>query len=112
MGIYSDRFEVISPGSLQNSMSVKKMIAGQRYTRNSIIMEIMRDYRYVDFRGMGIRTKVIPKMREFNGTAPVFEATEDYRKVILDIIGNKFLGHFQVIFGLVVQIVFLKKAYL
>ena len=83
VGIYSDRFEVISPGSLQNSMTIEKMIAGQRYTRNTIIMEIMRDYAYVDFRGMGIRTKVIPKMREFNGTKPVFEATEDYVKVIL-----------------------------
>jgi len=83
IGIYSDRFEVISPGSLQNSMTIEKMIAGQRYTRNTIIMEIMRDYGYVDFRGMGIRTKVIPKMREFNGTEPIFEATEDYIKVTL-----------------------------
>ena len=83
IGIYSDRFEVISPGSLQNSMTIEKMIAGQRYARNTIIMEIMRDYGYVDFRGMGIRTKVIPQMHEFNGTRPVFEATEDYVKVIL-----------------------------
>ena len=83
IGIYSDRLEIISPGSLQNSMTVEKMIAGQRYTRNAIIMEIMRDYGYVDFRGMGIRTKVIPKMREFNGTEPIFEATEDYIKVTL-----------------------------
>lgn len=83
IGIYSDRFEVISPGSFQNSMTIEKMIAGQRYTRNTIIMEIMRDYGYVDFRGMGIRTKVIPKMRAFNGTEPIFEATEDYIKVTL-----------------------------
>jgi ATP-dependent DNA helicase RecG len=83
IGIYSDRFEIISPGSLQNSMTIEKMIAGQRYTRNNIIMEIMRDYRYVDFRGMGIRTKVIPKIRQFTGKNPVFEATEDYVKVVL-----------------------------
>lgn len=85
VGIYSDRIEIISPGSLQNSMTVEKMIAGQRYTRNTIIMEIMRDYRYVDFRGMGIRSKVIPKMRECNGKDPIIEATEDYVKVILPI---------------------------
>ena len=83
VGIYSDRIEFISPGSLQNSMTVEKMIAGQRYTRNTIIMEIMRDYHYVDFRGMGIRSKVIPKMREYNGKDPIIEATEDYVKVIL-----------------------------
>jgi len=83
MSIYSDRFEVISPGCLQNSMTVEKMKAGQRYTRNTIIMEVMRDYGYVDFRGMGIRTKVIPKMREYNNTEPIIEATEDYIKFIL-----------------------------
>ena len=30
----------------------------------------MRDYRYVDFRGMGIRDKIIPGMRVHNGTEP------------------------------------------
>lgn len=83
VGIYSDRLEIISPGSLQNSMTIDKMLAGQRYTRNTIIMEIMRDYGYVDFRGMGLRTKVIPLMRSQNGCDPIFEATEDYLKVIL-----------------------------
>jgi len=83
IGIYADRFEVISPGALQNSMTVQKMIAGQRSPRNTIIMEVLRDYGYVDFRGMGIRTKVIPLMKNFNHAEPVFEATEDYLKTIL-----------------------------
>ncbi len=75
---YSDRFEVISPGSLPNSMTVEKMIAGRRTPRNNIIMEVLRDYQYVDARGMGIRNKVIPLMKQFNGTEPYFEATDDY----------------------------------
>lgn len=83
VGIYSDRLEIISPGSLQNSMTVEKMLAGQRYTRNTIIMEIMRDYGYVDFRGMGLRTKVVPLMRSHNGCDPILEAAEDYLKVTL-----------------------------
>jgi len=83
IGIYSDRIEVISPGRLQNSMTIEKMIAGQRYTRNTTIMEVLRDYGYVDFRGMGIRTKVIPLMKRINKTEPVFEATEDYLKTVL-----------------------------
>ncbi|MGV6853186.1 MAG: RNA-binding domain-containing protein [bacterium] len=83
VGIYSDRIEIISPGSLQNSMTIDKMLAGQRYTRNTVIMEVMRDYGYVDFRGMGLRTKVIPLMRSHNGCDPIFEATEDYLKVTL-----------------------------
>lgn len=83
VGIYFDRLEIISPGSLQNSMTIDKMLSGQRYTRNTIIMEVMRDYGYVDFRGMGLRTKVIPLMRSQNDCDPIFEATEDYLKVTL-----------------------------
>lgn len=80
---YSNRLEVISPGKLQNSMTVSKMVAGQRSPRNTLIMEIMRDYGYVDSRGMGVRTKVIPLMRQLNQTDPIFEATDDYLKTIL-----------------------------
>ena len=46
-------------------------------------MEVLRDYGYVDFRGMGIRTKVIPLMRKFNHAEPIFEATDDYLKTVL-----------------------------
>lgn len=80
---YNDRLEITSPGALPNSMTVNKMIGGRRTPRNTIIMEVLRDYQYVDARGMGIRTKVIPIMREFNDTEPTFEATEDYLKTTL-----------------------------
>lgn len=80
---YSDRMEVISPGRLQNSMTIKKMIAGQRSPRNPLIVEILRDYSYVDSRGMGVRTKVIPLMKKINQVDPVFELTEDFLKIIL-----------------------------
>ncbi len=80
---YSDRLEIISPGKLRNTMTVEKMIAGQRSPRNPLIVEILRDFSYVDARDMGIRTKVIPLMKSHNGVEPVFEATDDYLKVIL-----------------------------
>lgn len=80
---YSDRLEVISPGKLQNSMTIGKMVAGQRSPRNTLIMEILRDYGYVDSRGMGVRTKVIPLMRTLNHIDPIFEATDDYLKTVL-----------------------------
>lgn len=83
IGLYSNRIEVISPGALQNSMTIEKMIAGQRSPRNILIMEVLRDYGYVDYRGMGIRTKVIPLMKRMNHADPIFEATEDYVKTIL-----------------------------
>ena len=83
LSIYSDRLEVISPGKLQNSMTIEKMIAGQRSPRNPLIMDILRDYAYVDARGMGVRTKIIPLMKKFNESEPVFELTEDYLKTTL-----------------------------
>lgn len=83
VGIYSNKFEVISPGTLQNSMTVEKMMAGQRSPRNIIIMEVLRDYGYVDHRGMGVRIKVVPLMKTMNHAEPIFEVTEDYVKTIL-----------------------------
>ena len=35
----SIRLEVLSPGALQNSMTVEKMVAGQRSARNPLIVE-------------------------------------------------------------------------
>ena len=80
---YSNRIEVISPGSFHNSMTIDKMKAGQRSPRNQIIVDVLRDYGYVDARGMGIRVKVIPLMVKENHREPVFEVTEDYLKVTL-----------------------------
>ena len=78
---YSDRLEVKSPGALQNSMTVEKMLAGQRSPRNPLIVDVLRDYGYVDARGMGVRTKIVPLLVTHNGVAPQFEATEDYLMV-------------------------------
>lgn len=80
---YSDRLEIISPGKLNNSMTITKMLAGQRSPRNNLIMEVLRDYGYVDARGMGVRTKIIPLMQALNQVKPIFEATDDYLKTLL-----------------------------
>lgn len=80
---YKDRLEILSPGALPNAMTVEKMVVGQRSARNLIIVEVLRDYGYVDARGMGIRTKVLPLMKQHNQTEPVIEATEDFLKTDL-----------------------------
>jgi ATP-dependent DNA helicase RecG len=80
---YADRIEIISPGALPNSMTVEKMIAGQRSPRNPLIVEMLRDYGYVESRGMGVRTKIIPLMRLENNIDPIFDATEDYVRTVL-----------------------------
>ncbi len=79
---FSDRLEITSPGALQNSMTVEKMIAGQRSPRNPLIVEVLRDYGYVEARGMGVRNKIIPLVKE-RGNEPEFIATEDYLKVVI-----------------------------
>ncbi len=83
VSVFSDRLEVVSPGKLPNSMTVDKMIAGQRTPRNPMIMDVLRDHGYVEACGMGIRRKVIPLMRATNGTDPDFEASEDFLKTTL-----------------------------
>ncbi|NBC49861.1 MAG: transcriptional regulator [Gammaproteobacteria bacterium] len=83
VGSYADRLEVVSPGALPNSMSVEKMMAGQRSPRNPLIMEVLRDYGYVDYRGMGVRTKIVPLTRAHTGIDPNFVATEDHLKTTL-----------------------------
>jgi ATP-dependent DNA helicase RecG len=80
---YNDRLEITSPGALPNSMTIEKMLAGQRSARNSILVEVLRDYGYVDARGMGIRTKVVPLIKKSSGYEPKFEATEDYLKTVV-----------------------------
>lgn len=79
---YKNRMEITSPGSLPNAITVEKMLAGQRSARNNLIVEVMRDYGYVDARGMGIRTKVLPALKKA-GTAPRFHTTEDYVRSVI-----------------------------
>ena len=67
--------------AMQNSMTVEKMVAGQRSPRNTLVVEVLRDYGYVDARGMGVRTKIIPLLTRQNGVPPEFVATEDYLAV-------------------------------
>ena len=70
LSLYSDRLEVISPGRLPNTVTVEKMKQGYRAARNELIKEILRDYGYVESRGMGVRNKIIAGMLAHNGTAP------------------------------------------
>lgn len=80
---YADRLEITSPGALQNSMTVEKMLAGQRSARNPVVMEVMRDYGYVEQRGMGVRRKIVPLTRDFAGSDAAFEASDDFVRVSL-----------------------------
>ena len=80
---YANRLVVTSPGALPNTMTVSKMLAGQRCARNPLIVEVLRDYSYVDARRMGVRKKIIPLLRQSSGTALEFDATEDYLRLTI-----------------------------
>ena len=58
--VFADRLEVQSPGSLPNGVTIEKAKEGLRVPRNPNIVNILRDYDFMEHRGMGIRRKVIP----------------------------------------------------
>ena len=80
---YANRLEILSPGALQNSMTVEKMMTGMHSSRNILIFDVLRSYGYVDAKGMGVRRKIVPLLREHNGTEPEFDATDDYLNLAL-----------------------------
>ena len=70
LSIYTDRIEIISPGRLPNTVTVDKMRAGYRASRNELIKEVLRDYGYVEATGLGVPRRIIDGMRAHNGTEP------------------------------------------
>ena len=70
LSIYADRLEIISPGRLPNTVTVHKMRAGCRASRNELIKEVLRDYGYVEATGLGVPRKIVAGMRQHNGTEP------------------------------------------
>jgi ATP-dependent DNA helicase RecG len=70
LAIYADRMEIISPGRLPNGITPMRMLTGCRATRNQLIKDVMRDYRYLEHSGMGVPRKIVKSMRENNGTEP------------------------------------------
>ena len=76
LAIYADRLEIQSPGRLPDTVTVEGMKAGIRYARNQTLVNVMRDYGYVEARGMGVRNRIVPGMRAHNGTEPGLIAEE------------------------------------
>ena len=83
LSIYEDRIEVISPGRLPNGVTPASMRIGIRASRNQLIKDTMRDYRYLEHMGMGVPRKIISSMRAHNGTEPDLVEDNERFKVIL-----------------------------
>ena len=73
VNMFNNRIEVESPGSLPNTVTIDGLRQGIRYTRNQLLVNVMRDYNYIEHRGQGISRKVIPCMERYNETEPGFE---------------------------------------
>jgi ATP-dependent DNA helicase RecG len=81
--IFRDRVEITSPGTLPNSVTIERMKAGCRVSRNQIITQTLKDYRLIEHMGMGVRNKIINGMLRFNQKEPEFVVDEYQVKVIL-----------------------------
>lgn len=81
LAVYSDRLEIISPGRLPNGITPDRMRAGCRASRNQLLKDVMRDYRYMEHMGMGVPRKIILGMRAHNGSEPML--VEDGENFIL-----------------------------
>jgi ATP-dependent DNA helicase RecG len=76
--VYGDRLEVISPGRLPNTVTVDKMRAGYRASRNELVKDVLRDYRYVEATGLGVPRKIVQGMLAHNGTEPDLIEEDDH----------------------------------
>ncbi len=77
LSIYADRLEIISPGRLPNTVTVEKMRAGYRASRNELIKEVLRDYRYIEATGLGVPRRILAGMRTHNDTEPDLVEEDD-----------------------------------
>ncbi len=72
LSVYANRLEITSPGRLPNGITPARMKTGCRASRNQLLKDVMRDYRYLEHMGMGVPRKIVKTMRRDNGTEPEF----------------------------------------
>lgn len=84
--VFADGVEVLSPGRPANGVTIESMKLGERASHNELIMDVLRDYNYVDRLGMGISRKIIRIMREFNGTEPLIQLDNETLQVRLAVV--------------------------
>lgn len=81
--IYSDRFELRTPGPLPNTVDLEKIKAGCSYCRNPVLARFMQNYGYIERFGLGIPVKIIQRMLEYGSPEPAFEEIAGEFRVIL-----------------------------
>jgi ATP-dependent DNA helicase RecG len=87
--IFKERIEIESQGALPNTLTVEKIIAGQKYPRNPILVQFAQYIGLMEHKGLGIRKIVMAEMRKLNLPEPQIKETEDTLTVVLYYEGNK-----------------------
>jgi len=73
--IFDDRLEIISPGKLLSSISIRDLdeLKGVHQSRNTYIARVLREFGYVRELGEGIK-RIFELMRSYNFTRPKIES--------------------------------------
>lgn len=82
INLFKDRIEIFSPGSLPNTLNLRRALAGISYYRNPIISQMLKDYKMADRVGRGLQA-VMNHYKKTGLTEPRFEAEHEYLRVTL-----------------------------
>jgi ATP-dependent DNA helicase RecG len=80
--VFSDRLEIISPGSLPNTVTIERMKAGYRYSRNQFLVDICRDYGIVEQMGLGVKNKIFASFQKAGRREPEYQPEEYSIKLV------------------------------
>jgi ATP-dependent DNA helicase RecG len=63
--LFSDRLDIRSPGSPPNTVTIERMKAGISVCRNPLLVQVMRELKYIQRAGLGI-PMIFSEMRKLN----------------------------------------------
>ena len=79
--MFVDRLEFITPGRLQNTVTIEKLKAGVSYARNPVLVKFMENLRYIDRLGRGL-PMVWREMQKIGGSVEFKELREEFKVVL------------------------------
>ncbi len=83
--IFENRIEFESGGRLPNTLTIEKIIAGQKYPRNPLLIQIAQNMGLMEHKGLGIRRIVLQELKNKGLPDPVFIETDQTFTVIINL---------------------------
>lgn len=87
IAVYDDRVEIVSPGALPNTLTIRELYQGRSEIRNRVLAKIFKECGYIEQWGSGIE-RMIQACRKYSLKDPLIEETGDsvavtfYRKSV------------------------------